>query len=68
MARSRNRAVDLLAAQSGAAAYALDYVQETPLGLPQDLTDDAFKQVMDSVVRAIAAAWAAGYLAAKDAK
>jgi hypothetical protein len=66
MTRKRNRASDVLTAQTQAREFALFYLQKTPLGLPEDMTEADFGKVMTAVTQALAAAYTAGYLAALE--
>lgn len=64
----RNRLADLQQAQQKANTYTFDFLKTNVIPLPQTLTDDEYKAVMDAIVRAIGTAYAMGYGAGIDAK
>jgi hypothetical protein len=51
--------------QAQANQYAMDYLRNTPLGLP-DLSEGDFTKVMDAVAKTAVQAWAAGYKAGTE--
>ena len=61
MAKTPKR--DLVAMQADANAYALEYLQTTTLGLPNELTDSQFDSIMTTITQSLVRAWAAGYAA-----
>lgn len=55
------RPINLVAAQAEAKKYVMNYLSNTPLGLP-NLDEADFAAVMDAVVKAMMNAWADGYM------
>ena len=55
----------LLAAQSTAAKFVREYISNTSLNLAE-LDEAQFKASMDAIVKAMMAAWADGFAAARE--
>jgi hypothetical protein len=53
--------VNMIEAQKAARQFAVDHIRNVQLGLPQDLTDGQYNQVMDAILRSMIAAWGDGY-------
>jgi hypothetical protein len=61
MPQKTPKPINLAAAQAETTKYVKDYLNNTPLGLP-NLDESDFTQVMNAVVKAMSNAWAAGYM------
>jgi hypothetical protein len=57
--------INMIAAQAAANKYVMEYIGSKPFGL-SGLSEEDFKAVMDSIVKAMMNAWADGYMKRND--
>ena len=65
MAR-RNRVVDIQMAQQKSLEFARQWLSSNSLGLPENLPEEAFENVMNAITRGLVQAYVKGYAEAAD--